>query len=180
MVLVHAAIIGYVRSRIARLNEVETTTLSIGSFRFQPVSEPQRVFQFDLHAVLDPSRRHQARERISNRRFEILEAAEQLLRQVPVEVLQDPAQTVLRERLMEVILEQVTEPVVQRVVITRWLEVPIGQLPASDLPATDPRSRSTVQHPVPPLPQRAEPPSSPTVSPEPHQAVRLDVVPTRF
>jgi hypothetical protein len=157
MVLIHAAIIGYVRSRIAHLNEVETTTIRIGSFRFQPVSEPRRVFQFDLHAVLDPSRRHQAKERISNRRFEILEAAEQLLRQIPVDVLQDPAQTVLRERLMEVILEQVTEPVVQRVVITGWLEVPVGTFPARDLPARDPRSRATAQRPPPTLPNVSAP-----------------------
>lgn len=136
MVIVHAAIIGYVRNQISRLSEVETTTVSIGSFRFQSAARPNRVYQFDLHAVLDPSRRHQAQERIAQQRFEILEAAEQFLRQSPAEMLQDPTQTVLRDRLMEVILEQIPEPVVQRVVITGWLELPVGEIsvPSSSRP----------------------------------------------
>lgn len=128
MVVVHAAIIGYVRTQIARLNQVETSTIRVGAFRFQPVAHPETVYHFDLHAVLDPSRRHLAEERIARQRFEILEAAEQFLRQSPIEILEDPAQTVLRERLMEVILEQIPDPVVQRVVITGWLELPVGKI----------------------------------------------------
>lgn len=136
MVIIHAAIIGYVRTQIARLHEVETTTISIGSFCFQPVTHADSVYRFDLHAVIDPTRRHQANERIAKRRYEILEAAEQFLRQTPVEVLQDPSQTLLRERLMEVILEQMAEPVVQRVVITGWLQLPVREVGTRALPGT--------------------------------------------
>ncbi len=64
MVAVHAAVIGYLRSRVAMVGEVATTSVELGSFRFQPVDQMSMVYQFDLHAVVDPSRRHQAEERL--------------------------------------------------------------------------------------------------------------------
>jgi len=57
--------------------------------------------------------------------MEILEASEQLLRQVDVQWLDDPEQTQIRERLMEIVLKHLDEPLVQRVLITDWLELPV-------------------------------------------------------
>lgn len=126
MVAVHAAVIGYVRSRVARLVTLESTALEVGRFRFQPVADLSRVYQFELHAVVDPSRRHRGEQLINQRRMEILEDAEQLLRTVDLKWLDDPAQIQIREQLMKVVLKHLQEPLVQRVLITDWLELPVN------------------------------------------------------
>jgi hypothetical protein len=125
MVAVHAAVIGYVRSRVARLQKTESTAVEIGSFRFQCVDDLSTVYHFQLHAVVDPSRRHRGEERIKLMRLEIREASEQLLRQIDPEWLQDPSQSQIRNGLMEVVLRHLDEPLVQRMLITDWLELPV-------------------------------------------------------
>jgi hypothetical protein len=125
MVAVHAAVIGYVRSRVARLSRLESTAISIGSFRFQPVDDLSTVYHFDLHAVVDPSKRHRGEELLNQMQMEIREASEQLLRQVDPVWLDDPAQVQIRERLMDIVLKHLDEPLVQRMLITDWLELPV-------------------------------------------------------
>ena len=136
MVAVHAAVIGYVRSRVARLSSMESTAVEIGSFRFQPVNDLSTVYHFQLHAVVDPSKRHRGDERLSQMRMEIREASEQLLRQVEPAWLDDPAHGEIRERLMDIVLKHLDEPLVQRMLITDWLELPVQaidlQLDADD------------------------------------------------
>lgn len=124
MVVIHAAIISYVRGQVARLKNIHSSTITIGDFRFQNVDDLSTVYCMRLHAVVDPDRRHFAEEKLGQKQLEIHEAVEQLVRQAPAELLSDPAQTVLRDRIMELILGQISEPVVQRVVITGWLELP--------------------------------------------------------
>ena len=124
MVAIHALVIGYVRSRVARLNDSLSTAVEIGHFRFQVVDDPSTVYEFRLHAVVDPSKRNRAESRIAQMKFEILESAEQLLRQVDVQWLEDPSQSQIRNRLMDVVLKHLDEPLVQRVLITEWLELP--------------------------------------------------------
>jgi hypothetical protein len=131
MVAVHAAVIGYVRSRVARLSSTESTAVEIGSFRFQPIGDLSTVYHFQLHAVVDPSKRHRGEERLSQMRMEIREASEQLLRQVDPTWLDDPAQTQIRDRLMDIVLKHLDEPLVQRMLITDWLELPVQTV---DLP----------------------------------------------
>ena len=125
MVAVHAGVIGYVRSRVARLSSVESSAFDIGSFRFQPVGDLSKVYHFHLHAVVDPSKRNRGVTRLTQMQMEIREASEQLLRQVDPTWLDDPSQTQIRERLMDIVLKHLDEPLVQRVLITDWLELPV-------------------------------------------------------
>lgn len=125
MVAVHAAVIGYVRSRVARLQSTVSTAVEIGSFRFQPVDDLSTVYHFQLHAIVDPSKRHRGEDRLTQKRLEIRESSEQFLRQVDKEWLVDPSQTKIRNGLMEVVLKYLDEPVVQRMLITDWLELPV-------------------------------------------------------
>lgn len=128
MVAVHAAVIGYLRSRVADVGDVASTTVELGAFRFQPVENLSKVYQFDLHAVVDPSRRHHAEERLKQMKMEIHESSEQMLRQVDGQWLTDPAQAQIRRRLMEVVQKHLDEALVQRVLITNWLELPVEGL----------------------------------------------------
>ena len=124
VVVAHASIIGYVRSRVSRLTNAKSTAIEIGTFRFQNIKDFETVYQFRLYAIADPSHRVQAEESIKKLKIEILESAEQLLRQVEPEWLADPTQTQIRERLMDLVGKQLNEPLVQRVVITDWLKLP--------------------------------------------------------
>ena len=126
MVAIHATVIGYVRSRVSRLSAMESTAVEIGTFRFQPVAQPSTVYHFQLHAVLDPAKRHRGRDRIVQMRMEIIEASEQMLRQVDTNWLDDPTQSQIRDQLMSVVQRHLDEPLVQRVLITDWLELPVG------------------------------------------------------
>jgi hypothetical protein len=137
VVVAHASIIGYVRSRVARLNRARSTAIEIGTFRFQNIKDVNTVYQFRLFAVADPARRFQAEETIKQLRVEIIETSEQLLRQVDSAWLADPAQVQLRDRLMDVVGKHLNEPLVQRVLITDWLELPaatVMAMPASTGP----------------------------------------------
>lgn len=124
MVAAHAAVIGYVRSRISQLSAMESTAVEIGHFRFQSTTDKATVYQFRLHAVIDPSKLYQGRSRLAQMRIHIREDSEQMLRQMDPTWLADPTQTQIRERLMAVVLQYLEEPVVQRVLITDWLQVP--------------------------------------------------------
>lgn len=128
MVAVHAVVIGYVRSRVSRLSTLQSPVVEIGSFRFQSVTDMDTVYHFNLHAVVDPSQRRRGEERLHLMQMEIREASEQLLRQVDPQWLDDPAQTQIRDRLMGVVLKHLDEPLVQRMLITDWLELPVDSI----------------------------------------------------
>ncbi len=130
VVVAHASIIGYVRSRVARLNRSRSSALEIGTFRFQNIKDSNTVYQFRLFAIADPARRYQAEESIKQLRVEIVESAEQLLRQVDPAWLADPMQSEVRDRLMDVVGKHLNEPLVQRVLITDWLELPAASVAA--------------------------------------------------
>lgn len=131
MVAIHAAVIGYVRSRVARLQSRESTAVEMGSFRFQPVDDLSTVYHFRLHAIVDPSKKHRGEERLSQMRLEIREASEQVLRQIDPESLGDPSQSHIRSELMDVVLNHLDEPLVQRMLITDWLELPVETIDLS-------------------------------------------------
>lgn len=125
MVITHAVAILYVRSRLADLNDQKSSAVEIGRFRFQSVDDLSTVYQFQLHAMVDPSKRHQGETRLDQKQLEIREDCEQMLRQVDAAWLDDPTQSRIRDRLMEVVLEHLEQPLVRRVVITGWLELPV-------------------------------------------------------
>ncbi len=125
MVIVHAAVIGYVRSRVSRLSSLNTTVVEMGSYRFQTVDDLTKVYHFKLHAMVDPTKLRRGEERLHMMRMQIREAAEQTLRQVDPKWLEDPTQNQIRDRLMKIVHSHLEEPLVQRMLITDWLELPV-------------------------------------------------------
>ena len=127
LVTVHAVVIGYVRNRISQLTQLESNAVEVARFRFQPVEDPSRVFEFRMHAIVEPSKLYTGRNLIEQRKLLIHEDAEQLLRQCEAGWLDDPAQIQIRERLMTVVLRHIDSPgLVERVLITDWLQTPVG------------------------------------------------------
>ncbi len=141
LVVVHASILGYVRSQISRLKNVKSTTVEVGEFRFQPIHEPDQLYSFELHAVLAPRLRMQGEEMIGQYRIELQELIEQTLRQVDPVWLADPQQGELRQRLRDLIVERLNEPIVERMVITHFLKLPVhsGSVPADATHSPEPK-----------------------------------------
>ncbi len=136
IVVIHAAIIGYVRTSVARLTRADGDTVDVGMYRFQNIGDLATVYQFRLHAVVNPTRRYEAEQVLKKRRIEVQEATEQLLRQVDTQWLADPIQTKLRDRILETIVQQLSEPLITRVLITDWLELPTGTIASASLAKT--------------------------------------------
>ncbi len=128
IVVVHAAAIGYVRSRVAQLNTNKSNAVEIGSFRFQPQGDPATIYHFHLHVIVDPAKRGRGIERLEQMRLDIRESTEQLLRQVDPKILDDPTQNKLRDHLMDVVGKHLEETLAQRVLITDWLKLPATTL----------------------------------------------------
>jgi hypothetical protein len=128
LVITHVSILGYVRSQIARLKNVKSTTVEIGDFRFQPLQDPSSVYACRLHAVLTPRLRLQGEELISQYRIELHEMIEHTLRQVDQAWLSDPEQAELKLRLKDLVAERLNQPLVDRVVIVDWMKLPVATL----------------------------------------------------
>jgi len=142
IVVVHAAVIGYVRSRVSRLSDLDTTVVAMGSYRIQPVENLTKVYHFKLHAVVDPTKMRRGEERLHLMRMQIRETAEQTLRQVEESWLEDPTQGQIRDRLMKIVHKHLEEPLVQRMLITDWLELPVQSV---DLPLDRPVPKLALQ-----------------------------------
>ena len=99
--------------------------VEMGSYRFQPVNDLTKVYLFKLHAVVDPTKQRRGEERLQMMRMQIRETAEQTLRQVDPRWLEDPTQNQIRDRLMQIVHKHLEEPLVQRMLITDWLELPL-------------------------------------------------------
>lgn len=142
MVVVHAAVIGYVRSRVSRLSDLDSTVVEMGSYRIQPVNDLTKVYHFKLHAVVDPTKMRRGEERLHMMRMQIRETAEQTLRQVDTQWLEDPTQNQIRDRLMKIVHKHLEEPLVQRMLITDWLELPVNSV---DLQLDEPVKKLVLQ-----------------------------------
>ncbi|MEM6690469.1 MAG: hypothetical protein AAF664_13635 [Planctomycetota bacterium] len=121
---VHAAVIGYIRSQVADLAKWESTSFKVGDFRFQNGSSHDTVYQFELHAILDPQRLHESRKEIMSVQPEIQESCDQMLRQVDPQWLNDPMQVQLRRRLIDIIQQHLQQPSIEKVIILQWLRLP--------------------------------------------------------
>jgi len=123
MVAVHALIMLGVRNRISKISQVESNAVTIGRLRFQNMHQPEWTYEFQLHAILDPGKRRYGKDTLQRSRLEIIESAEQMLRQVDAAWLNDPDHKEIRTQLMDVVLKYLDEPSIQRVVVTDWLRL---------------------------------------------------------
>lgn len=134
MIATHAVVISYLRTRVASLSSSESPAFELGSFRVQSSSNLETIYHFRLHAVIDPAKLHRGRDKLSQMRMEICESTEQLLRQSDPKWFKDPSQLEIREQIMEIVRSNLDEALVQRVMITDWLELPVEALDISLAP----------------------------------------------
>ena len=128
MVAFHATIIGYVRSQVSRLKDVRTTSVAFGDFRFRTAEDPENIYFFQLHGLLDPNITFRDLELLDQVRLEIRESVQMTLTQAEIGWLNPADQNSLKARLLGVITKHTKKPLVSRLVITDWLVAPTNSI----------------------------------------------------
>lgn len=124
MVLVHAVIIGYVRSQITRLKSLKSSTVTVGTFRFQTTQDPSTIYYLHVHALINSRDRLEVEDLVQRHHIELQALVEQNLRQVAPHWLQDPEHKELRQRLKEIISQELSISSIDQILVTDYLKVP--------------------------------------------------------
>jgi len=127
LVIIHGGIIGYIRSQASRLQTTASREFSLGEFTIIS-ADKTTCTKFQLHAILPHSRRFQGRNTLQQNYWMIHEAAEQYLRKAEPALLRDPAMIEIKAALKKVIDERLGEPLVEELLLTNMLELPIDRL----------------------------------------------------
>lgn len=135
LVIIHGGIIGYIRSQASRLQTTASREFSLGEFTLISADKTSCT-RFQVHAVLPHSRRFQGRSTLQQNYWMIHEAIEQHLRQVEPALLRDPAMVEIKNSLKKVVDERLGEPLVEQLLVTHLLELPIDRL---SIPAYSPK-----------------------------------------
>jgi hypothetical protein len=81
-----------------------------------------------VHAVLPHSRRFAGRTTLQQNYWLVHESIEQHLRTVEPPLLRDPAMVEIKSSLKKVVDERLGEPLVEQLLITNLMELPIDRL----------------------------------------------------
>jgi|LakMenE01Jun11ns_1017448.scaffolds.fasta_scaffold9955902_4 hypothetical protein len=145
LVIIHGSIIGYIRSQASRLQTTVSREFSLGEFQF--VSPDRKTWtRFQVHAVLTHNRRFQGRNTLNQQFWQVHEAIEQYFRNTEPALLKDPKMVEVKAGLKKVIDERVGDSLVDQVLVTQFMELPVfpANLPtqpqASDLVNTKPHN----------------------------------------
>lgn len=127
LVIIHGGIIGYIRSQASRLQTTASREFSLGEFT---IISADKTFctRFQVHAVLPHSRRFAGRTTLQQNYWMVHESIEQHLRTVEPPLLRDPAMVEIKNSLKKVVDERLGEPLVEQLLITNLMELPIDRL----------------------------------------------------
>lgn len=124
LVVIHAMIIGYVRSEAARLKSVSSSEIPIGLYYVQS-EDRQWLTQLRIHLAVPLERRLVAKATIEHNRWLVHEAVEEALRQLDRSLLTDASLLKVKETVKKVIDETLHEAVVEQVVISDRFDLPV-------------------------------------------------------
>lgn len=124
LVAIHAMIIGYVRAEATRLKSVSSSEIPIGLYYVQS-SDRQWLTQLRIHLAVPLERRLAAKATIEHNRWLVHEAVEEALRQIDRTLLTDASLLKVKETIKHVIDETLEESVVDQVVISDRVDLPV-------------------------------------------------------
>lgn len=140
LVIIHAVIIGYVRSEAARIKVTASNEIPVGLYYVQS-ADKQWMTQLRVHVLVPPEKRLAAKATIEHHRWLVHEAVEQTLHQLSPALLQDAVLLEIKDQIKLAIDEVLQQPLIERVVINDRVDLPIGrfayQLP-NDMTAAEP------------------------------------------
>lgn len=124
LVVIHAVIIGYVRSEATRIKITASNEIPVGLYYVQS-ADKQWMTQLRVHVLVPPEKRLAAKATIEHHRWVIHEAIEQTLHQLSPTLLQDAVLLEIKEQVKLAVDEVLQAPLIERVVINDRVDLPI-------------------------------------------------------
>ena len=145
LVVIHAVIIGYVRSEATRIKITASNEIPVGLYYVQS-EDKQWMTQLRVHVLVAPEKRLAAKATIEHHRWLIHEAIEQTLHQLSPTLLQDAVLLEIKDQIKLAIDEILQDPLIERVVVNDRVDLPIHRFayqPPSDI--TEPEAIYTTK-----------------------------------
>lgn len=140
LVMIHAVIIGYVRSEARQVKVNASQEIPLGVYYVQS-ADKQWMSQLRIHVLVTRETRLAAKTNIEMNRWLIHQAVEEKLRQIDPSLLADPVLLEIKTQIKTVVDEALAEELVDQVVINDRVDFPLHHFqarPAYDLTAIDP------------------------------------------
>jgi hypothetical protein len=126
LVVIHAVIIGYVRSEATRIKITASNEIPVGLFYVQ-TKDKQWMTQLRVHVLVPPEKRLAAKATIEHHRWLIHEAIEETLHQLSPELLEDAVLLEIKDQIKLAIDEALQEPLIERVLVNDRIDLPIDR-----------------------------------------------------
>jgi hypothetical protein len=143
LVIIHAVIIGYVRSEASRVRIAATNEIPIGVYYVQS-ADHHWLTQLRVHLLVAPERRLEAKATIEQNRWMIHELIEEKLRQLDPALLQDAVLLDVKEQIKTALDERMHDEIIEQVLVNDRIVIPANRfeypLPGN---ATEPESLYT-------------------------------------
>lgn len=127
LVSLHGAIVAMVRMEAIAAKQNASCEVELGTFRLTG-NDSSGPLMLQLHSLSPVNHRVQSRRLIELNQFQVRQAIEQHLRQVPIEILSDPLLAELKLQLLEIMIQTVGTSACEEVLITAFQPVdPLSQ-----------------------------------------------------
>ena len=126
LVVIHAIIIGYVRSEASRVRIAATNEIPIGVYYVQS-HDNRWLTQLRVHLLVKPERRFEAKSTIEQNRWLIHEVIEEKLRQLDPALLHDAVLLKVKEEIKTALDERMHEEVIEQVLVNDRIVIPASR-----------------------------------------------------
>jgi hypothetical protein len=140
LVLIHAVIIGYVRSEARQVKVTASQEIPLGVYYIQS-ADKERMTQLRIHVLVRREVRLAAKTNIEMNRWMIHQLVEERLRQLDPALLTDPVLLEVKSQIKTVVDEALAEELIEQVVINDRVDLPLTYFhakPAYDLTSAEP------------------------------------------
>ncbi len=127
LVVIHAVIIGYVRSEATRIKVTASNEIPVGLYYVQS-ADKQWMSQLRVHVLVPPEKRLAAKATIEHHRWLIHEVIEERLHQLPRELLDDAVLLEIKDQIKLAIEETLQDKIIERVVVNDRVDIPIHRI----------------------------------------------------
>lgn len=127
LVVIHAAIIGYVRSEATRIKITASNEIPVGLYYVQS-ADRQWMSQLRVHVLVPVEKRLAAKATIEHHRWLIHEVIEERLHQLSPELLEDAVLLEIKEQIKLAMEEALQDKIIERVLVNDRIDIPIHRL----------------------------------------------------
>ncbi len=124
LVVIHAVIIGYVRSEASRIKVTASNEIPLGLYYVQS-ADKEWMSQLRVHVLVAPDQRLTAKATMEHHRWLLHEVVEEKLRQLDPQLLEDAVLLEIKEQIKLAIEETLEEEIIERVLVNDRVDIPI-------------------------------------------------------